>query len=133
MLSLGKYPLGFRMKKHVMGAAVLAAMVSGTAAQAVEESYKADPTVYKLVFEDANFRVIEVTRPKGVHDKPHSHLLPTAVYNITDCTTKQYTPDGKSAEGLRKAGTAFAAPITENHSAENTGAADCKQVFIERK
>jgi hypothetical protein len=36
-------------------------------AQAPEPSYKADPSVYKIIFEDANFRVIEVNRGKGDH------------------------------------------------------------------
>jgi hypothetical protein len=102
-------------------------------AQNAEPSYKADPDVYKVIFEDNNFRVIEATRKKGVHDKPHGHPLPSVVYSLTDCDTKQYTPDGKSAENKRKAGTAFAAPITASHSAENIGAADCKQIFVEKK
>jgi hypothetical protein len=55
------------------------------------------------------------------------------VYSLTDCDSKQYTPDGKSAENKRKAGTVFAAPITASHSAENIGATDCKQIFVEKK
>jgi hypothetical protein len=106
---------------------------TGVFAQTAEPSYKGDPDVYKVIFEDANFRVIEATRKKGVHDKVHSHPLPSVVYNITDCTTKQYSPDGKSSEATAKAGTARAIPVIPSHSAENTGAADCKQLFVERK
>jgi hypothetical protein len=32
-----------------------------------------------------------------------------------------------------KAGTARAIPIILSHSAENTGPADCQQIFVERK
>jgi hypothetical protein len=122
----------------VIGLLVCTAMsigmnTTGTFAQTAEPSYKGDPDVYKVIFEDANFRVIEATRKKGVHDKVHSHPLPSVVYNITDCTTKQYSPDGKASEATAKAGTARAVPVIPSHSAENTGAADCKQLFVERK
>jgi hypothetical protein len=102
-------------------------------AQAAEPSYKADPDVYKVIFEDANFRVIAVDRKKGVHDKLHSHSLPSIVYNVTDCKTKLYAADGKSVERDAKAGTADAAPVTPGHSAENIGTADCKQLLVEKK
>ena len=60
---------------------------SAAFAQSSEPSYKGDPDVYKVIFEDVNFRVIESLRKKGVHDKPHSHPVPSIVYNITDCKT----------------------------------------------
>ena len=102
-------------------------------AQTAEPTYKGDPDVYKIIFEDANFRVIDVNRKKGVHDKAHSHPVASVVYNVTDCKTKQYAPDGKTTENERKAGTANAVPIVASHTAENAGAADCKQVFFEKK
>ena len=106
---------------------------SGAIAQTAEPTYKADPSVYKLIYEDANFRVIESLRKKGVHDKPHSHPANSIVYFITDCTTKQYAADGKAAETVRKAGSVNAVPVVASHSAENTGPADCKSIFIEKK
>jgi hypothetical protein len=118
----------------ILAAAIVTAVVSTAAsAQTAKPTYEGDPDVYKLVFEDANFRVIKVLRKKGVHDKAHGHPSPAIVYNITDCTTKQYSPDGKSAENTRKAGTASAVAIVASHSAENTGPADCEQVFVEKK
>jgi hypothetical protein len=102
-------------------------------AQTAPPTYQGDPDVYKVIFEDQNFRVIAATRKKGVHDKEHGHPLPSVVYNITDCTTKTYTPDGKTSEIIRKAGTASAVSAIPSHSAENTGAADCQQLFVERK
>jgi hypothetical protein len=100
-------------------------------AQNAPPTYQGDPEVYKVIFEDQNFRVIATTRKKGVHDKSHGHPLPSVVYNITDCTTKTYAPDGKTSEIVRKAGTANAVPVIPSHSAENTGAADCEQIFVE--
>ncbi len=117
-----------------VGTAVFACVASSAAsAQSAPPSYQGDPEVYKVIFEDANFRVIEAIRKKGVHDKPHSHPIPSVVYNVTDCTTKQYAADGKTSERTTKAGAAFAAPVVASHSAENTGTADCHQIFVERK
>ena len=102
-------------------------------AQDAPPTYQGDPDVYKIIFEDQNFRVIAVTRKKGAHDKVHGHPVPSVSYNVTDCTTKQYGPDGKTSESTNKVGTARAIPIISSHSAENTGSADCQQVFVERK
>jgi hypothetical protein len=118
----------------LLGTVMVIGMSSSSAvSQTAEPTYKADPSVYKLVFEDANFRVIEATHIKGVHDKAHSHGGQFIVYNLTDCTMKTYAPDGKATERDGKAGTVTALPAIASHSAENTGTADCKQIFVEKK
>jgi hypothetical protein len=115
-------------------AATIVGMAStGAVAQTAEPTFTGDPDVYKVIFEDANFRVIEAVRKKGVHDKAHGHPVPSVVYNLTDCKTKQYAADGKTMERDSKAGTATAVPVIASHSAENTGNADCKQIFVEKK
>jgi hypothetical protein len=120
--------------KMAFGAAVMLGIAStGAIAQTAEPTYKGDPSVYKLIFEDANFRVIEATRPAGVKDKPHSHPLPSIVYNITDCKAKLVGADGKTRESITKAGTAAAVPIIASHTAENIGTTTCKQLFVEKK
>ena len=106
---------------------------TGAMGQGAELTFKGDPDVYKVIFEDANFRVIEATRKKGIHDKAHGHPVPSIVYSLTDCKTKQYAADGKTAEGETMAGSARAVPVVASHSAENTGNADCKQIFVEKK
>jgi hypothetical protein len=117
-----------------LAAATIIGMSSSCAvAQTAEPTYKADPSVYKLIFEDANFRVIEATHTKGVRDKPHSHGGPFLVYNLTDCTQKTFAPDGTATERDGKAGTVTALPAIASHTAENTGASDCKQIFVEKK
>ena len=126
------------MKTTLRKLTFAAAMMVGTASsgavgQTAEPTYKGDPDVYKVIFEDANFRVIEANRKKGVHDKAHGHPVPSIVYSVTDCKTKQYAADGKTTEGETKAGSARAVPVTASHSAENIGSADCKQIFVERK
>lgn len=117
----------------VFAAAIVAGAMTNAVAQTAEPSFKGDPSVYKVIFEDANFRVIEANRKKGVHDKVHGHPAPSIVYNVTDCKTKQYAADGKTSERESKAGTATAVPVIASHSAENTGDADCKQIFVEKK
>ena len=106
---------------------------SAAVAQNAPPTYQGDPDVYKVIFEDQNFRVIASTRKKGVHDKVHGHPVPSIVYFLNDCTTKQYASDGKTSESTSKAGTARAVPIIASHSAENTGLADCQTIFVERK
>jgi hypothetical protein len=106
---------------------------SASSAQTAEPTYKGDSDVYKLVSEDANYRVIEANRKKGVHDKGHSHPVPFVVVNLTDCKTRLYGPDGKTTENTVKAGSVQMIPAIPAHSAENIGDADCRQIFIEKK
>ena len=113
--------------------ALVCLALSGAAAQTAPPTYQGDPDVYKVIFEDQNYRVIETIRKKGVHDKVHGHPVPSVVYHITDCSTKLYAADGKTAENNSKGGTASAVPIIGSHSAENIGPTDCKQIFVERK
>jgi hypothetical protein len=118
---------------ELTAAVFMCAGASAAMAQSAPPSYQADPDVYKVIFEDQNFRVIAATWKKGVHDKPHSHPVPSVAYVLTDCMSRVYGPDGKTRESSSKAGTAHAVPIIQSHSAENIGPADCSMVFVERK
>jgi hypothetical protein len=119
---------------RILGTMILVTIpLSAALAQNALPTYQGDPSVYKVIFEDQNFRIIEALRKKGVHDKPHGHPVPSVVYNLTDCKTKLYDADGKTRETERKAGTADAVPVIASHSAENIGPADCKQIFFEKK
>jgi hypothetical protein len=106
---------------------------SAALAQNAPTTYQGDPDVYKVIFEDQNFRVIASTRKKGVHDRVHSHPLPSVVYNVNDCVTRLYAADGKTMDVTGKAGTATTVPIIASHSAENIGPTDCETIFVERK
>ncbi|MGE5139841.1 MAG: hypothetical protein ACM3JD_10285 [Rudaea sp.] len=115
-------------------AAMYAASYQPAAAQdAAPPSYKGDPEVYKVIFEDKNFRVIDALRKAGQHDKLHSHPVPSVIYFLTDCKDKLYGPGGKTIISEHKAGTVLAAPIVKAHSTENIGTGDCHQIFVERK
>ena len=102
-------------------------------AQTAPPSFEGDPSVYKVIFEDANFRVIAIERKKGVTDKPHGHPVAGVIYSITDCSTRLRDANGQSRDSITKAGTAGPTPIVGSHTAENFGAADCQQVIVERK
>jgi hypothetical protein len=69
----------------LLGAAALLASFSGASAQTAEPTYKADPDVYKIVYEDEKVRIIESTRKAGVTDKLHGHPVKSIVYGVTQC------------------------------------------------
>lgn len=114
-------------------AASLVGITSAALAQNPPPSYQADPDVYKVIFEDQNFRVIDINRKPGTTDKPHSHPVAGVIYNITDCSTKLRDASGQTRDNAAKAGTASATPIVASHTAENTGTAACHQVIVEKK
>lgn len=114
-----------------LGALVIS--VGGAVAQSAPPSYEADPSVYKVIFEDQNFRVISATWKKGLTDKPHSHSLAFVTYALDGCTVKSHNTDGTVREFKVKAGEAHPGSTTTSHSAENVTDADCHGLLIERK
>jgi ketosteroid isomerase-like protein len=95
-------------------------------------SYVAAPAVYKLIGENDQFRVIKGKWAPGQRDAWHSHL-PLTAYALTDCSTRMYTPDGKTTEIQMKAGSAGLLPVIPSHSAENIGTTACEILIVERK
>jgi hypothetical protein len=120
------------MNRTAICTALILGLMSGAHAQAADPTYKGDPDVYKIIYEDDNLRIIEAVRKAGVTDKLHSHPVPSVVYSVTDCKTK-LTADGKTTETDVKAGSIRALPVIPAHTGENTGTNDCKQLFIEKK
>jgi hypothetical protein len=107
--------------------------IGAAAAQSALPSYEADPSVYKVIFEDQNFRVISATWKKGMTDKQHSHPVAFVTYALDDCTVKVHNADGTTREFKAKTGDARTGPITTAHAAENVTDADCHGLLIERK
>jgi hypothetical protein len=106
---------------------------SAAMAQTSPPTYEADPSTFKVIFEDQNFRVISATWKAGATDKAHSHPVPTISVPLTDCTLKLTSADGKTATVNPKVGTATALMITPSHTSQNAGSADCQVVLVERK
>jgi mannose-6-phosphate isomerase-like protein (cupin superfamily) len=114
-------------------AAPLCIASSAAFAQDAPPTYQADPSVYKVIFEDQNFRVIAATYRAGQTDKAHSHPVPSIAYALADCAIRTHAPDGKTRDIDVKAGTVNAVPITPSHTTENAGSKECQVIFVERK
>ena len=69
----------------VLGTIAMLSVTSFALAQSAPPTYRADPSIYKVIFEDQNFRVIEATWKNGEHDKGHSHPVASVAYGLTDC------------------------------------------------
>jgi hypothetical protein len=113
--------------------AILVSSVPVAFAQGGEPTYKGDPDVYKIIFEDQNLRVISAIWPAGATDKPHTHPVPSIIYFLTDCTQTLTSADGKTREAKPKAGVVNSVPIVaEPHTARNTGP-ECRAIIVEKK
>ena len=112
-------------------------LVCGLSAPAVAQTappaYEGDPSVYKIIFEDQNFRVIAATWQAGQSDKPHSHSVGSLGYALTDCALKLTSADGKVTNINPKAGHANTVAMTPSHTATNVGPSECRVLLIERK
>jgi hypothetical protein len=105
----------------------------GLFAQNAPPSYQADPGVYKVIFEDQNFRMIRAAWKAGHVDQPHSHPVPSVVYSLNNCSLLLTSADGTTRNVKNKAGTAMAVPFTASHTAKNTGRSACQVLFVEHK
>jgi hypothetical protein len=121
-------------RRLILGIALLGMSTSVSLAQSGQPTYLADPSVYKIIFEDPNFRVISATWPPDVTDKPHTHPVPSVAYFLTGCTEILRAADGTERDVNSKAGTTITVPIiTQPHTAHNVGSATCRAIFVERK
>ena len=103
-------------------------------AQQAPASFAASPDVYKVVAENAQFRVIEATWKPGQRDILHDHPLPDVTYTITPCMRRSYGPDGRVlADGEVPQGTVNVRAPSPAHTFENTGKTECRILFVERK
>lgn len=123
-----------RKWKLVLGSTALAVTSSiGAFAQSSPPTYQADPSVYKVIFEDQNFRVILGTWAPGVTDMPHAHPVPSVAYALSDCALQLTSADGKTVTLHPKVGVVTTVPVTASHTAHNIGSTECRTVFVERK
>lgn len=122
------------MKFSLLAWGIFGSLLHGSAfSQQAEPSQVAAPEIYRVIAEDAKFRVIEAIWKPGEKDVWHSHPATSIQYHVRDCAMRLHTPDGKSRDVKPEAGTARIAPAVESHYAENIGSAECKIVFVEAK
>ena len=118
------------------GGIVSLAMLGATGlaiAQTVPHSLIASPGIYKVIAENEQYRVIEVTWKPGQRDLIHSHPA-SAVYYPMDCTLRGFDPAGVATwTGQTRAGTAIVQQPIPAHSVENAGPSECKVIMFEPK
>lgn len=113
-----------------IGAATLLGAVMAQTAQPLPRSIAASPDIYRVLAEDARYKVIEVVWKPGQRDVMHSHPA-SAVYYLTDCHLRIHAADGATREARPKAGAAIVQQPITAHALENIGSADCKLVMFE--
>lgn len=94
------------------------------------DAVKAAAEHYKLLSEEANIRVIEMTLPPGARDNEHSHHNET-VYFINGGSARVHLPDGTSNDlDIPDGFVLHHEPWT--HSVENVGDSTIRAVIFER-
>jgi len=95
----------------------------------------ASPGVYKLLAENAQWRVLEATWQPGQEDNFHYHPGDRVSLFQTDCKLRLIRPDGTYKDVFPKAGTAkvrTGKPV-EAHKARNIGDKACTLRIVELK
>ena len=118
-----------------LGAMALVSLASSAAiAQNAPPSYEGDPDVYKVIFEDQNFRVVSGSEERRSRQA-----------SLASSSVDRLSPYRLHKRGLwaRRKACALANQWQSRyrvcgahlpaHSAENIGSEDCHQIFVERK
>ena len=96
-----------------------------------QDPAKVAPDLYKVVFENARVRVMEVTMTPGAKAATHSHPDHFA-YGLSTGKAKFTHADGKSIEVEIKSGDVVWVPA-ESHTSENIGETELKVLVVELK
>jgi quercetin dioxygenase-like cupin family protein len=94
-----------------------AGMAVGAQAQ---DPLEAAPDMYRLLFENDEVRVMEVTFQPGQAIAAHTHPHPHSVYVLEGGALRISKPDGSSMDATLEVGQVLWIPA-ERHWAENTG------------
>ena len=84
------------------------------------DALAAAPQNHKLLFENDDVRVLEVTVQPGVREPLHAHRYPSVLYYISAAHMKEYSPGVAAVDHLRKedGGVVFL-PVGPPHQMEN--------------
>ena len=107
-------------------------VIGNASAQGAPRSFVASPDVYKVIAQNDEYLVIEVTWKPGQRDQFHSHPS-NAGYPLADCTLRSSTPDGKPRDVAVVAGRSNVQKSIASHSMANIGKSDCKLIMFEPK
>ncbi len=96
-----------------------------------KDPIEVSPNNYRLLLEDGDYRLVEMSLPSGTSDIEHSHPN-EMVYFITGGKVRIHLPGGESVELELPDGHVMKhEPWT--HRVENIGATDIKAILFERK
>jgi quercetin dioxygenase-like cupin family protein len=87
------------------------------------------PTIYKVLFENDQVRMLEVTMMPGDASAMHYHP-DSIVYVVAGGKARMSAPDGSNMDMEVKAGEPFWQPAG-SHAVENTGGAEIKAIMVE--
>lgn len=87
---------------------------------AENEALVAAPQHHKLLFENDEVRVLEVTVPPGVKEPLHAHRYPSVLYYVSAAHLKEYSPGVPAVDrGHREDGGVLFLPVGPPHQMEN--------------
>src|SRR4051794_37530043 len=119
------------MKRVIKGAALLgalgAAFLLGQSTTNFDrwwtsnnDALAAAPGHHKLLFENDDVRVLEVTVPPGVREPLHTHRYPSVLYYISAAHMKEYSPASPAIDrGQKDDGAVIFLPVGPPHQMEN--------------
>ena len=80
----------------------------------------AAPQHHKLLFENDEVRVLEVTVPPGVREPLHAHRYPSVLYYLSAAHLKEYSPGVPAVDrGYKHDGDVIFLPVGPPHQMEN--------------
>lgn len=84
------------------------------------DALAAAPQNHKLLFENDDVRVLEVTVPPGVREPLHAHPYPSVLYYISAAHMKEYSPGAPGVDrGHKDDGAVIFLPVGPPHQMEN--------------
>lgn len=101
-------------------------------AQNAPRSFVASPDIYKVVAQNDESLVIEVTWKPGQRDEFHSHTA-SGIYYLTGCSLRWLYANGITRDLHNPQGAAFVVQPIPSHAIENIGNSDCKLIMFEPK
>ena len=83
------------------------------------DALAAAPQNHKLVFENDDVRMLEVTVPPGVREPLHAHRYPSVLYYISAAHMKEYSPGVPAVDcGHKDDGEVIFLPVGPPHQME---------------
>lgn len=94
--------------------------------------FVASPDIFKVISENAQYRIIEATLEPGQRSQTYAAPM-RGVYFLTDCALRRLQPNVNPRETFSAAASAIVMPEVSSQSTENAGKSVCKMVTFESK